>query len=150
MRKVAALVAGIVATFAAGLGAQDAYYAFRFAYIDTVIEAPQPCGSRGLMGPVSMTVYDRNAWLVYTCADNRVVLRRYKNPNDNAVDTPIDRTVPPPTTAPEPVLLTIPQMQGYASWGVSFISMASGTPVPGSPGKVFVRVGAGWAIQDAQ
>jgi hypothetical protein len=44
----------------------------------------KPCGEAGLKGAASMTVYDTNAWIVYTCTDDRVVLRRYFNPNDNA------------------------------------------------------------------
>lgn len=88
-RRGAALVLAVslaVLVFAAGVAAQDRIFAFRGAFQDVGVS--HPCGADGLKGAASMTVYDTNAWIVFTCADDRVVLRRYFNPNDNARPTP--------------------------------------------------------------
>lgn len=91
---------------AAGVAAQDYIFAFRAAGF-AEITVPPPCEANGLKGPASMTVYDKSAWLVYTCNDDRVVLRRYFNPNDNVGPAPIPVfTVPNPydtTPAPAPI-----------------------------------------------
>lgn len=99
MKRVTLGVVGALTLFVAGAFAQDAIFAFRGAYQDTVVS--QPCGANGLKGSATMTVYDRNAWIVYTCNDDRVVLRRYFNPNDNAVTAIPVYTTPAPVT-PQP------------------------------------------------
>jgi hypothetical protein len=97
MRKILAAVVVALVVFAAGVYAQDRIFAFRGAFTDTVIG--QPCGEAGLKGAASMTVYDTSAWIVYTCTDDRVVLRRYFNPNDN---------VKPIPTAPQSATISCP------------------------------------------
>lgn len=88
--------------FASPVAAQDAFFAFHGAFVD--IPVSQPCGFNGLKGPASMTVYDKNAWLVYTCNDDRVILRRYFNANDNVIAPSSPVQAPPaPSEAPIPM-----------------------------------------------
>lgn len=84
---------------AAGVAAQDYIFAFRAAGFAEITIKP-PCESSGLKGPASMTVYDTSAWLVFTCNDDRVVLRRYFNPNDNTIAPVAVYTVPNPNGIP--------------------------------------------------
>lgn len=100
--KRALIVAALLVAAALGAAAQDKIFAFHGAFQDTTI-SPGPCGDEGPIGAVSMTVYDGNAWLVYTCKYDQVVLRRYFNPNDN-VKQPIPvivmQQIPVPATMP--------------------------------------------------
>lgn len=96
--KRLAIAAALIATFAVGIVAQDAIFPFHGAFKDTPL-GDQPCVT-GLKGPASMTVYDTNAWIVYTCSDDRVILRRYFNPNDNATKAVPVIVMPTPAIAP--------------------------------------------------
>lgn len=104
-RLTIGLVVGLLA-FAAGVAAQDRIFPFRGAFQDTYVS--QPCAPNGgLKGAVAPMIYDRNAWLVYTCADDTVVLRRYLNPNDN-VSTPTPVFVVPAPFDPAAVCRAYP------------------------------------------
>jgi len=83
--------------FTGGVYAQDKIFAFKGAHLDVPL-SDAPCA---LMGPVSMTVYDKNPWIVYTCNTGQVILRRYMNPNDSAI-TPVPVIIFP-DQQPEPV-----------------------------------------------
>jgi hypothetical protein len=75
------VVVALVLAAAAGAAAQDYYYTtFRFGHVDHVLP-DAPCLTLGSVSPV---VYDRSAWVFYTCADGRVIGRRFHHPNDNA------------------------------------------------------------------
>jgi hypothetical protein len=133
-RMILGVVAALV-VFAAGVGAQDAIFAFRGAFADTLVT--NPCGANGLKGPASMTVYDRNAWIVYTCNDDRVALRRYFNPNDNAIGG---------TSNPAPkATSTIVNPLDYPA--VDFTHLAQGAAVSGQPGSIWWHNGQGWTIR---
>lgn len=99
------LIGAVIALglFGAGAAAQDRIFAFRGAFQDIQL-GEHPCGANGLKGSASITVYDRNATILYTCNDDRVIVRRYFNPNDNAI-TPVPVfTVPMPGAgAPRPL-----------------------------------------------
>jgi hypothetical protein len=102
MRRKFVLVIAALALFHAGAHAQDAFFAFHGAFVDVPVS--QPCGANGLKGSASMTVYDHSAWLVYTCNDDRVILRRYFNANDNVIAPSSPVQAPPaPTAAPVPM-----------------------------------------------
>lgn len=96
------LIIGVVASiglFGVGAFAQDRIFAFRGAFQDTQL-GEHPCGANGLKGSASITVYDRNATVLYTCNDDRVIVRRYFNPNDNVVQPMPVFTVTRPNTPP--------------------------------------------------
>ena len=111
-RKTILGVVVALGLFAGGVYAQDMIYPFRFAHIDVPL-SEAPCA---LMGPVSMTVYDRNPWIVYTCNTGQVILRRFLNPNDNAIEPmpviiyPNAQPESPVPAAPATVRCTVPGM----------------------------------------
>jgi hypothetical protein len=97
------LLVGVIALglFGGGVFAQDHFFAFRGAFIDIPITSPCLATVRS----ASMTVYDGNAWVVYTCSDGnagQVVLRRYLNPNDNVKAPVAVYTVEDPNASGEP------------------------------------------------
>ncbi|HMF60606.1 MAG TPA: hypothetical protein VK595_09545 [Vicinamibacterales bacterium] len=65
--------------FSSEASAQDQIFAFRGAHIDVPIETPCIAVS------ASMTVYDSNPWILFTCNTGQVILRRFLNPNDHAI-----------------------------------------------------------------
>lgn len=107
------LVLAFVACVGAVAAAQDYIYAFRFAYVDIPVPAP-PCA---VVDSVTTMVYDRSAWLVFTCVDGRVILRRYFNPNDNGIAPQPVYTVPAPGSAQplvvEPPAISCTQYPGF-------------------------------------
>ena len=104
MKRLIVGVVLAVVVFAAGAVAQDRFYAFRTGHMDVPLPAG-PCGFQGIRGPVTMTVYDRSAWVVYTCNDDRVILRRFMNPNDTAITPQPVYTVAKPGSQPIDPLL---------------------------------------------
>jgi hypothetical protein len=88
------LLVGIVALglFGGGVFAQDFIFAFKAHAQDVQIEPPCMAVS------ASMTIYDRNPWIVFTCNTGQVILRRYLNPNDNAIAPVAVYTVRDPNT----------------------------------------------------
>jgi hypothetical protein len=93
IRSLAIVV--LVGAGAAAARAQDKFFTFATAaFVD--IPVVSPCGP---VRAASMTVYDKNAWVVFTCTSGEVVLRRYLNPNDNAVAPTAVYTVADPTAA---------------------------------------------------
>lgn len=153
MRKRMVGMAGLVvlSVLVGVLGAKagDAIYAFKGAFVDIEItQTAQPCGANGLKGSTSMTVYDSNAFVVFTCNDDRVILRRFLNPNDAGTAPVPVYTVPNPYADSDAhTVLTQDALRAWTSAGVNFNAIESGAPVPGKPGKTFVHNGHGWTIQ---
>ena len=105
--RIMIAVLGCVLIAASVLRAQDYIFAFRATGFVEIEIPSAPCP---LLGSASMTVYDRSAWLVFTCIDQRVILRRYFNPNDNGIAPSPVYVVPQPgsvaqASAPTPVEL---------------------------------------------
>lgn len=102
------LLTGVLAiAVCTAVAAQD-YIFTNFAANRDLPVPPAPCVLQGNAAPV---VYDTSLWIFYTCADNRVIARRFFHPNDQAEYTtprPViivrdmttqgtPATVPPPT-----------------------------------------------------
>jgi hypothetical protein len=91
-RRVGVIALLLALVFTSGALAQDYYYTtFQVPNRDfTLPEAP--CVVQGSAQPL---VYDRSAWVFYTCVDGRVIARRFFHPNDS-------------TNAPESTLPHVP------------------------------------------
>jgi len=90
-RKMLLGAALALVLFSSRASAQDYVYPF-IAHVDVPIETPCIAVS------ASMTVYDKNPWIVFTCNTGQVILRRFLNPNDHTIAPVAVYTVANPNT----------------------------------------------------
>ena len=90
-RKTVLGVVLALGLFSGGVYAQDYIFAFQ-AHVDVPIETPCIAVS------ASMTVYDKNPWIVFTCNTGQVIVRRFLNPNDHTIAPVAVYTVENPNT----------------------------------------------------
>lgn len=82
--------------------AQDYFYTtFQFGNIDYQLP-PGPCQSHGGVKNSNTFVYDKSAWIYYSCVDGTEFQRRFFHPIDNIQTTEV---VPPPVvSSPAPII----------------------------------------------
>ena len=108
-RKTILGVVVALGLFAGGVSAGDYIYAFRNApTFDIAVTSPCTLNGSQTRNASGLTVYDRNAWIVFTCEDGSTILRRYLNPNDNAISPVPVYTVPNPNVPEQPTTPATP------------------------------------------
>jgi hypothetical protein len=105
------ITAAIILAVTAGAVAQDYFYTnFQWGHTDYPLPGSPPCFSPH---PVMPMVYDGSAWMVWTCADGRVIPRRFIHPNDN---TRLTFPTDPRPTAASPQPSSCPGIAPATSW----------------------------------
>lgn len=77
----------VLALFVVSATAQDHFFPLFGVYKDEVLNAPSPC-TAGTIADVDPVLFDRSLFLIYRCADDRIIARRFFRSNGGNDPTP--------------------------------------------------------------